>query len=101
MLLQSIFVAAGLLLGLCAPSSATAPETPFVEQDGQGDTITGRIYDVIHGSDGYTYFLLDDKPMAMKTAAFPDPTPAEGTKMTATGVTVDPSGWGYLCTGLS
>lgn len=101
MLHQSILVAAGLFLGLSAPSSASAPEAPSVVQDGQGSTITGRIYDVIHGSDGFTYFLLDDKPMAMKTSAFPDPTPAEGTEMTATGVTEDPNGWGYFCTGLS
>ena len=100
MLFQSLVVAAGLVLGMVSAPSASVSNARDA-QVAQDVTITGKIYDVIHGSDGYTYFLLDDKPMAMKTTAFPDPTPAEGTKMTATGCTPDPSGWGWICTGLS
>lgn len=105
MTIPTILALSGLALAALpsvqpAIDSASATRTS-VQDDGQGETITGRIYDVIHGSDGWTYFLLDNKSMAMKTSDFPDPTPAEGTKMTATGCTEDPSGWGWICTGLS
>lgn len=104
MLSKTLFIAVGLTLGigLCATSSTRAESTTsitIVAQD--NSTITGAISDVIFGNDGYTYFILGGKLLKMKTANFPDPIPAEGTKMTATGCTPDPD-WdgGYICTGL-
>jgi hypothetical protein len=102
MILQSILVVAGIAIGAVssAPSvidSAVASPTLV----SQCEDIKGKIYDVIHSDDGYVYFLLGSISMAMKASDFPNPTPAEGTEMTATGCTPDPSGWGWICTGLS
>lgn len=49
----------------------------------------------------WVYFMLGDKGIAIKKAAFPNPPPLPGQQMTATGCVPDP-GWpgGYICTGL-
>lgn len=76
----------------------SATRSTAFDDDRDPTTITGvfRQYGMV---DGYIYFSLNGIPIRMLEANFPNPIPANGTVLTATGCTEDRDG-GYTCTDL-
>lgn len=102
MILKSILLAASLCVGLSAAlttevQSAEVNAATSATQD-DSTVISGHLGAYVLGSDGWTYFMLDNVLLRIQTKHFKNPVPEFGTMMWATGCKPDTSGTAdYVC----